>query len=232
MSASDSDPVPDKSKRVESAIGRSAALTLPAALASRATTDPEHVFLIDGDESVTFGQVETRAEALAASLHGLGVESGDRVAVVMPSWPEFVISMFAVAKLGAVLVPLNPRLTGDDLRYTLRHSEAVAAITPETLEDVDFLQLFEELLVQLPDLQCLITVGKEDLWYDDRVFQFEDLLSAGGGRDYSAASPPSADELFAIVYTAGTTGKPKGVELTHANLLQVAGSTADALGKV
>ena len=52
----------------------------------------------------------------------------------------------------------------------------------------------------------------------------------GGGRDYSVNSPPSADEVFAIVYTAGTTGKPKGVELTHANLLQVAGSTADALG--
>ena len=167
---------------------------------------------------------------MSASLHGLGIEPGDRVAVVMPSWPEFVISMFAVAKLGAVLVPLNPRLTVEDLRYTLRHSEAVAAITAETVEDLDFLQLFEELLVQLPELQYLVTVGEEDLWYDDRVFQFEDLLSAGGGRDYSVNSPPSADEVFAIVYTAGTTGKPKGVELTHANLLQVAGSTADALG--
>ena len=127
-------------------------------------------------------------------------------------------------------MPLNPRLTADDLGYTLRHSEAVAAITAETLEGLDFLQLFEELLARLPDLQYLITVGEEDLWHDDRVFQFEDLLSAGGGRDYSIASPPSADEVFAILYTAGTTGKPKGVELTHANLLHVAGSTADALG--
>jgi len=201
-----------------------------AALASRATTDPERTFLIYKDETVTFGQMETRAEALAASLRGLGIELGDRVAVVMPSWPEFVISMFAVAKLGAVLVPLNPRLTADDLRYTLRHSEAVAAITAETLEDLDFLQLFEELLAQLPDLQYVITVGEEDLWHDDRVFQFEDLLSAGGGRDYSVASPPDADQVFAVLYTAGTTGKPKGVELTHANLLQVAGGTADALG--
>jgi acyl-CoA synthetase (AMP-forming)/AMP-acid ligase II len=89
--------------------------------------------------------------------------------------------MFAVAKLGAVMVPLNPRLTADDLRYTLRHSEATVAITAETVGDLDFLQLFEDLLVQLPELQYLITVGEEDLWYDDRVFQFEDLLSAGGG---------------------------------------------------
>ena len=209
--------------------GPPADLTVPAALASRATADPEGTFLIHGDEAVTFGQMETRAEALAASLHGLGIERGDRVALAMPSWPEFVIAMFAVAKLGAVVVPLNPRLTADDLRYTLRHSGAVAAITAETVGDLDFLHLFEELLVQLPELQYLVTVGDEDLWYDDRVFQFEDLLSAGGGRDYSANSPPSADEVFAIVYTAGTTGKPKGVELTHANLLQVAGSTVEAL---
>ena len=230
MNASDSGPVPAKSKEVEAVGGRSGDLTLPAALATRATADPEGTFLIFKDEVVTFGEMETRAEALAASLHGLGIEPGDRVAVVMPSWPEFVISMFAVAKVGAVLVPLNPRLTADDLGYTLRHSEAVAAITAETLEGLDFLQLFEELLARLPDLQYLITVGEEDLWHDDRVFQFEDLLSAGGGRDYSIASPPSADEVFAILYTAGTTGKPKGVELTHANLLHVAGRTADALG--
>jgi len=230
VSASDSGSLPKKSKRVDSVRGRPADLTVAAALASRATTDPEGTFLIHRDQTVTFGQMETRSEALAASLSGLGIEPGDRVAVVLPSWPEFVISMFAVAKLGAVMVPLNPRLTADDLRYTLRHSEATVAITAETVGDLDFLQLFEDLLVQLPELQYLITVGEEDLWYDDRVFQFEDLLSAGGGRDYPANSPPVADDVFAIVYTAGTTGKPKGVELTHANLLQIAGSTADALG--
>ncbi len=114
MNASDS--VPGRSKGGESGGGRPADLTVAAALASRATADPEGTFLILEDETVTFGQMETRAEALAASLHGLGIEPGDRVAVVMPSWPEFVISLFAVAKLGAILVPLNPRLTADDLR--------------------------------------------------------------------------------------------------------------------
>ena len=106
----------------------------------------------------------------------------------------------------------------------------MAAITAETLGDVDFLQLFEDLLVQLPDLQYLITVGEEDLWYDDRIFQFEDLLSAGGGRDYATQVVDPSEDLFAIVYTYGTTGKPKGVELTYANILGVAASTAKALG--
>ena len=218
------------SEDTEMELGRIKHLSVAGVLAARATSQPEGVFLVLDDDEVTFGQMESRAEALAASLAGLGIEAEDRVAVIMPSWPEFVISMFAVAKLGAVLVPLNPRLTGPDLQYTLRHSEAVAAITAETLEDVDFLQLFEDLLVQLPELQYLITVGEEDLWYDDRIFQFEDLLSAGGGRDYSAQAVEPSEDLFAIVYTSGTTGKPKGVELTHANVLGVAASTAQVLG--
>ncbi len=157
--------------------------TVPGALAGRATSDPESPFLISGAETVPFGELEVRAEALAASLHSLGIEAGDRVAVVMPAWVEFVVSMFAISKLGAVMVPLNPFLTAPELQYMLRHSETVAAITAEDLGEVDFLQLFEELLTQLPDLQYLITVGKEDLWYDDRIFQYEDLLSAGAGRD-------------------------------------------------
>jgi fatty-acyl-CoA synthase len=205
-------------------------VTIAGALATRATVEPEGVFLYAGDDVVTFGALETQAESLAASLHTLGIEAGDRVAVVLPAWPEFVISMFAVSKLGAVLVPLNPHLTGPELQYKLRHSEAVAAITAEDLGDVDFLQLFEELLPHLPDLQYLITVGEEDLWYDDRIFQFEDLISAGVGRDYAADSPPEGDDLFAILYTSGTTGKPKGVELSHSNLLHVSARTAEVLG--
>jgi len=207
--------------------------SVASALANRATTDPEQPFILFGGETLTYGEVEGRSEALAASLYGLGIEPGDRIALVLPAWPEFVISLFAAAKIGAVVVPLNPRLTAPELQYMLRHSEAVLAVTAESLHGVDYLQLFEDLLVQLPDLQHLVTVGEEDLWYDDRIFQFEDLLSAGAGRDYptipgSESNP--ADELLAILYTSGTMGKPKGVGVTHANLLWAAASTADVVG--
>ena len=87
--------------------GRIAGQSVAGALSARATSDPEGVCLVLDDDHVTCGQWEIRAKALAASLAGLGIESGDRVAVVMPSWPEFVISMLAVAKLGVVLVPLT-----------------------------------------------------------------------------------------------------------------------------
>src|SRR5690606_3016882 len=152
--------------------------TLASALAGRATSDPESVYIRFGDQALTVGRLESDAESLAAALAGLGVGAGDRVALVLPPCPEFVVSMFAASKLGAVVVPLSPRATTVDLQYMLRHSEASCAVTIERTEDADYLHVFEELMPQLPELQYVVTVGEEDLWYDDRIFQYEDLISS------------------------------------------------------
>jgi len=213
-------------------IERFRGFNVASALGTRATSDPGRDFLRAPGGSVSYGEVDSDSDALAAALAQLGVEAGDRVALVLPACPEFVTAMFAAAKLGAVTVPLDPRLTPTELQYMLRHSEAVCAVTIERAYGVDYLQLFEELMVRLPELQYVVTVGEEDLWYDDRIFQYEDLLSAGAGRDYAAPDIEAARDTFAIVYTSGTTGKPKGVSLSHRNLLTVAAGTADALGLV
>lgn len=204
--------------------------TVASSLALRATTDPDRPFLLAESGVLTYAQVDGQSDALAAALANLGVEARDRVALLLPSGPEFVVSAFAVAKLGAIVVPINPRLPAGELQYMLRHSEAVCAVTVERAYGVDFLQLFEELLVRLPELQFLVTVGEEDLWYDDRIFQYEDLLSAGGGRDFPGTDVDPDTQCFALVYTSGTTGKPKGVMLSHTNLVSVAAGTADAIG--
>jgi fatty-acyl-CoA synthase len=203
--------------------------TIASALANRATTDPERTYLRSESGEISFAEVDARAESLAAALASLGVEAGDRIALVLPACPEFVVAFFAAAKLGAIVVPLNPGLATPELQYMLRHSEAVCAVTIEQDGDVDFLQLFEELMPQLPDLHYLVTVGEEDLWHDDRIFQYEDLISVGAGRDFEAAAQ-DPDTCFALLYTSGTSGKPKGVELSHTNLLWAAAGTADALG--
>jgi fatty-acyl-CoA synthase len=198
------------------------------ALALRASETPNQAFVVLGDRRLTYGQVEAKAEAMAAALYELGIEAGDRIALNLPNWPEFVVSVFAAAKLGATIVPLNPKYTTSELQYMLRHSESVVVVTAEVWEGVDYLARFENFLTSLPDLQYVISVGVEDLWYDDRIYQFEDLLSSGTGREYrkTEASP---DEVFAIVYTSGTMGKPKGVSLTQANLLWAAAASADGI---
>ncbi len=199
-------------------------------LEMQAAESPDRVFLRFRDRRLSYGQVNGRATALAAALHGLGIEAGDRIALDLPNWPEFVISMFAAAKLGATIVPLNPRFTTPELQYMLRHSEAAVVVSAETFNGVDYLELFESFLTSLPDLQYLVTVGEADLWYDDRIYQFEDLLSSGEGRELPPLEVRPDEDIFAILYTSGTMGKPKGVALSHENMLSVAASTVEAIG--
>ena len=133
--------------------------------------------------------------------------------------------MYAAAKIGATIVPLYPKHTTHELQYMLRHSESVVVVTAETFDGIDFLARFEGFLTSLPELQYVISVGEEDLWYDDRVFQFEDLLSSGEGRSFPEPELDPAEDVFAIMYTSGTMGKPKGVALTHTNLISTAAAT-------
>jgi fatty-acyl-CoA synthase len=204
--------------------------TVASALTTRATMDPQGAYLRFGDDVWSFGDIDSQAEALAASLSNLGLQPGDRLALVLSPCPEFVVALFASAKLGVAIVPLNPQLPSSELQYAIRHSEAVCAVTLEEALGTDYLALFEEMMPHLPDLRHLVTVGQEDLWYDDRIHQFEDLVSAGAGRDYAATEIEPHQHCFAILYTSGTMGKPKGVELSHANLLAAAAGTADAIG--
>ena len=205
-------------------------LTVAQALEAQAAANPDQTYLVYGDRKLTYRQVEQQASCLAAALHELGIERGDRIALTLPNWPEFVISAFAAAKLGAIVVPLNPRYTVPELKYMLRHSEAAAVVCAERFAGIDFLELFESLLISLPDLQYLVTVGEEDLWYDDRIYQFEDLVSSGEGRTLPSPAMDAEGDTFALLYTSGTMGKPKGVELTHSNILGTAAATAEALG--
>jgi fatty-acyl-CoA synthase len=204
-------------------------MTVARALEARAAEDGDRVFLISGSRRFTYRQVDDQATALAASLRELGIEPGDRIALDLPNWPEFVVSMFAAAKLGAVIVPLNPRYTVPELQYMLRHSEATAVVSAEDFNGVDYLELFEGFLSSLPELQYLLTVGEADLWYDDRIYQFEDLLSSGVGRAFEPTDV-SPEDTFAILYTSGTMGKPKGVALSHSNMLDTAAATVEAIG--
>ncbi|HSC58900.1 MAG TPA: AMP-binding protein, partial [Gemmatimonadales bacterium] len=95
--------------------------------------------------------------------------------------------------------------------------------------DQDFLELFDELLPELPDLHYVVTVGVADLWADERVYRYEDLVARGAGR-LSPAAPVDPETMpLAVVYTSGTTAKPKGVVLSHRALLEATRGTGEAL---
>ena len=203
--------------------------TLGRTLAARACEHPHRTLLVAGGRTLTYGQVDGRATAMAAALAELGVEAEDRVAIVMPNWPEWIIALCAAAKLGATIVPLNPRLSYHELKYQLRHAEVSVAFAAERHDGIDYLQMFEDILAELPDLQYLITVGEEELWYDDRIFQFEDLLSSGEGREVPVPAAITDGSDLALLYTSGTMGKPKGVRLSQRTIVETAVRTGEAL---
>ena len=203
---------------------------LSALFGERVRAHPDRELVIGGAQRLTYGQVAEQVSGLATSLAGLGVRPGDRIGVDLPNWPEWVVSMLATARLGATIVPIDPALSFHELKYQLRHSEVRAVVTAETWAGTDYLELYEELLPDLPDLRFLVTVGPEDVWTDDRIFQFEDLVSRGRHRNFEAPSFDPDTAPLALLYTSGTMGKPKGVLLSHRNLVQTALRTGESLG--
>src|SRR5262245_15912775 len=93
--------------------------TLPDVLDRRAATDPDHPLIIDGPVVLTTAQVRAAAYRVAAGLRSLGVRAGDRIALQLPNWPEYVLTYFALARLGAVIVPLMPIYRHKEVAYIL-----------------------------------------------------------------------------------------------------------------
>src|SRR4051794_9133313 len=162
--------------------------------ARRARMTPDRVALVHEDRTETYRQLSERVTRLAHVLRDLGVRPGDRVAYLGPNHPAFVETMFATHLLGAIFVPLNFRLAGPEADYMLRHSGAVALVHAPG-------SAFSE----RPG--TVVEVGDA----------YEKWL-ADAGEPAPVDVPVGMDEPAFILYTSGTTGRPKGATLTHANV--------------
>ena len=162
--------------------------------------------LVDGDLRLTYGELFDRCDRWSSALQSLGIEQGDRVAYVAPNTHAQLESFYAVPQIGAVLVPINYRLTPDDFVYIVNHSGATVVCAHG-----DYLEAFDSVREQLPGVRHFIALeGERDGWLD-----YEQTL---------AAAPPAFDrpqieenDLITINYTSGTTARPKGVMITHRN---------------
>lgn len=207
-------------------------LDLAAQFERRVDEHPDREFLILGERRLTYEQVHAEAEALSAALSSLGVGPGDCIAVDLPNWPEWVVTLLATARIGAVLVPVNPSLSYHELKYQLRHGEVSICFVPQHYDELDYAELFDDMAEELPDLRQVITVGSEDQWSGGVVVSYGELLSRGkrAAETVVSADLNPAEAPLAIIYTPGTQGKPKGVVLTHENLLWTAVETSQSLG--
>jgi fatty-acyl-CoA synthase len=156
---------------------------------------PQRPALIFGDEVTTYAQLRDRIARLASGLMSRGVGPGDRVAYLGPNHPAFVETMFATHLLGAVFVPLNARLAGPEVDYMLRHSGATA-------------------LVHAPGSDFSVRPGTIVEVGD----AYENWLRAAG-EPAAIDVPVEPGDVAFILYTSGTTGRPKGATLTHSNVV-------------
>lgn len=171
--------------------------------------------LYDGERRFTYGDLYDEIHALASGLSQIGIKKGDRVAVCLPSWYEFIVIVYAIAKLGAILVPFNTRFRQDEAEYILKDSGAKVAFFPREYDQVNHLAQMSAIKTRVNTLEHIITVRFEE----EGLLSYNQLLQNGRGQKLQETEIDPREDLLAIIYTSGTTGRPKGTMLTHYSLV-------------
>ena len=175
-------------------------------LRASAASRPDGVAVIRDDRSLTFAELESRAEAAARGLRDLGVNRGDRVALVLPNDLDMAVAVYAVALAGGCFCPINPSVKHDRLAYMLADTQAAAVLCDEEL------------------LEAVAGVAEETgAGPVSSVAAVEKTEGRAGEHVLDV-------DLASIIYTSGTTGEPKGVTLTHRNMTFVGESIIESLG--
>ncbi len=169
-----------------------------------------------------FGRLQALVEKMAASLAASGIEKGDRVALMLPNCPQYVISFFATVRLGAVVTQINPMYVEREIGYILDDSDA------ETI--VVYAGVYERVKTVLPDMNLktviIVDFEGEPQGLDPAHSSFGDFLSTDAGPAPDVDIDPTED-VAALQYTGGTTGVSKGAMLTHRNLVANVQQTID-----
>lgn len=182
---------------------------------------PDKTALVVGDRRLSYGEIDRLANCVAHGLIQQGVRRGDRVAIYLDSSVDAAIAIFGVLKAGAVFMPVNPTTKADKLAFVLNNSRAAALVT-----DGKRSQVIDETRGRTPHLRAMLLAGPRGTERDHgvAVSALEDIYS----QDEWASPPPenrSIDiDLAALIYTSGSTGNPKGVMLTHLNMVAAATS--------
>ena len=182
-------------------------------LEQKALEFPQKIFFIFEDsegitERITYQQLDHNVNKVANFLTRMGIGKGDKIHLHLRNCPEFLYFWFGLAKIGAIMVPTNYLSTAHELQYILSHSESLITVT-----EPQYLEVVKQAAQDSPKTKDIIVCRSGER--QEGVLLVEDILKEG------ATSPPSAshllpDDVVAIMYTSGTTARPKGVVLTHA----------------
>ncbi|MEE8534470.1 MAG: AMP-binding protein, partial [Kiloniellales bacterium] len=203
--------------------------TLGQVLRRRAERCPDKAWIVTDERRFTYAEMDRLSNRLARGLAGLGIGAGETVLVMLPNAVEIVLSWCALAKLGAVEVPVNTHLRGGVLAHVINDSAA-----DTLLVDPRYFDRLEAVCSELVALRRLVVVGEPGASADlppvlERRFEalsFHDLYDQD---DAAPAGGPRYCDLMAVMYTSGTTGPSKGVMITHAHAYEYALSVVELL---
>jgi len=194
-------------------------ITLGQMIDRDAVAFPDRDAVIFGDLRWTYRELHEKVSQFACGLVKLGVKKDDKVGLWMHNFPEWIVAWFAIPKIGAVVVPMDTWYKPAEAEYILGHSDSVAVITSERFGNVDFIKIIEEIRQKIPNLKHVIARGSNT----GSAMKFDEVLELGKDWRNDAEfqrriTEPKPDEVTFILYTSGTTGKPKGAMLTHHNI--------------
>jgi fatty-acyl-CoA synthase len=162
--------------------------------------------VVDGDQRFTYGAFFDRCDRWSAALQSLGVQPGDRVAYIAPNTHAQLESFYAVPQIGAVLVPINYRLTPADFSYLIQHSGSRVVCA-----HADYLDAIDSIRAEIPGVRHFVALqGSRTGWLD-----YEQVFAASAAAFHR--TDVGENDLLTINYTSGTTSRPKGVMITHRN---------------
>ena len=184
---------------------------------------PDRIALVTGARRFTYRDLDALASRLAASLQRAGVERGDRVAIFADNGVEAVVGIYGALKAGAVFMPVNPLTKSDKLAHLLNDSRSACLLTTQVLRPV-----WEPALARNITVQACLVSGLPAADEGARLKSYEDAVSGDAGCPQPA--PTIDQDLASVIYTSGSSGEPKGVMLTHLNMVSAARSVNGYLG--
>lgn len=188
-------------------------------LGSRIDERPNKVFLYFKDKQITYNELGETVNKLANGLMSLGIKKGDRVSLHLPNCPEYIYSIFAIAKIGAIMVPINPAYKEREIEYVLKHAEVTAAILPQPI-----LESIQKIRAGLPNLKNIVCTSKEQV---QGTVSFYNLIEKSSNS--LLKTEVNENDTLAIIYTSGTTGLPKGVMIAQRTYVKAGYHTATGM---